>query len=556
MDWRFLLPARPDGGFEHLILLGGSRSLSDAALAIGLARRVSRDVSRSDRADALVVLHDASEEFSKAARCVLPGGPVYWEIERRWTAFPRTTPGAIRRRLLDHGLAPVALYWPRPSFEHPAAYLPIGPPGVLPWYVRTRLDPHNLRRRAAKTLLRALVARGGAWVSGAMPRYAATAIAGTAVAGAFGVASAIPGEGIEGGRSVPLMLLRGSGASRRVIQFPFSREIRDPAAAVKFWRLPDRNRNTEAEQTTLRRIRSRLDAAMAKTVPEPLGTIPWAEILAGVESYAPGPALSQSIASRGRTLRKKIEDVQRVFDWIGGFHRQAQVVSKGWDPGDLQRWIEEPLAVFRSGVEDARGYEHLFAAVRRRARALIGRPLPIVWAHPDLTGANIHLRSGNSIAVIDWSGAAPRLPLYDLLYFVMLWAAGVEGRRDLDARLRRFRRIVSPKESADAVTVAIREGIRRYLTELGICGGFFPLLATMAWVSRSIECFERDRAVQRREPGANPHPGESYVEYLQVLGQEIETVFSDSAGNWWDESSAGENGQRPRDRFEGTGSPT
>jgi hypothetical protein len=61
---------------------------------------------------------------------------------------------------------------------------------------------------------------------------------------------------------------------------------------------------------------------------------------------------------------------------------------------------------------------------------------------------------------------------------------------------------------------------------LEIDSRFFPLLLVLAWVFRSLDCAERADAVARGIPGANPHPNESYVEYLQVLAAEVERLFS------------------------------
>ena len=539
MDWRFLLPAPPRGGFDHVVVLGGSPSLSDTVVELGLAHRVSREVPSTDSADALVILEDASTQVEKAVRCLSPGGALYWEVPRQWSNLLRTSPGAIRRRLVSGGMSPVALYWPRPSFRCPAAYLPIGMAGVLPWYVRTRLDPRSPWRRAAKWILRALARRGGAWAFGLMPRYAATAIAGPAAERVFAVAEANAIANEDSGTLVPLMLLRGSGSSRRIVQLPFSRGGGDPKRVVKFWRLPDRNANTEAEQETLRKIRSQLDSSVAGSLPEPLGTVRWGEVVAALESYAPGPPLSQSLGAWGRPIRRKIMDVGPVFEWIREFQRQAQVVRKPWDREDVRQWIEEPLSSYRSAVSCGPEEDRLFAAVRLRARALIGQPLPIVWAHPDLTAANIHCQ-GDRVSVIDWSGAAPRLPLFDLLYFAMLWAAAMEGSGNLEARLARLRRIVFAQPVPDPITSTIREAIVRYFRDLEIATGFFPLLVTMAWTVRSIECFERARAVERGDPGANPHPEESYVEYLQALGKETEALFCERTDHWWSTSIAAE----------------
>jgi thiamine kinase-like enzyme len=157
-----------------------------------------------------------------------------------------------------------------------------------------------------------------------------------------------------------------------------------------------------------------------------------------------------------------------------------------------------------------------------------------VWAHPDLSPANV-LIFGHEITVIDWSGATARLPLFDFLYFVMLWAKDRNKEQGLDARLHRFREIFIARREADAVTTGVRAGIRRYLKRLEIDSRFVPILLTLAWVARQLDCHDRERQVERGDPDANPHPGESYVEYLEILAEEVEMLFSEPSRAWWSE---------------------
>ncbi len=523
-DWRFLLPCPPVGRFDHLVLLGGPQWLPDLVAEIGLARKVSRRIPPKGSADALVLLYDAGVDLAEASVCLSRGGAVYWEVERRWSTFLRSTPGAIRRRLLRAGLAPLALYWPRPNFHHAAMYLPIDVRGLLSWYVETLLDPRSFGRRAARFFLRFLARTGGAWSFSLVPRYAVTAMAGPPDRSAFALGTAIPSGAVDDPDLLPVVLLGGRDHSRRVIIFPFSPSAKRPSVVVKFWRLPDRNAVTEAEQTTLRRIRSRLDAAMGRTLPQPLGTASWGEIVAAVESYAPGPPLSHFTNAWGRPLRRKLKDLQLVFDWISEFHRQALVSRKPWDRAALQQWVEEPVASYRSAFGMQPAEERLFGAVRQRARTLLGVPLPIVWAHPDLTGANIHV-DGRQITVIDWSGATARLPLFDLLYFVMLWTCRIRGLRGTGARLRCFRGLFIELEHGDGIVKAVREAIGQYMARLEIDHRFFPLLLVLNWVFHSVESFDRAEAVARGEPGVNPHPEESYVEYVRILAEQVEGLF-------------------------------
>lgn len=533
-DWRFLLPCPSVGCFDHLVLLGGPRWLPDVAVELGLARRVSRAIPPEGSADALVILHDAEVDFAEASVCLSRGGAVYWEVERRWSSFFRSTPRAIRRRLLETSLTPVAIYWPRPDFRHATMFLPIDARGILDWYLGTLRQTKSFARSVAGFFSRLLVRAVGNWLFGLLPRYAVTATAGPADRDAFAMRTSIRLESFESTELLPLILLRGWDLSRRVIIFLFPSDAERPSAVVKFWRVSARNAMAEEEQAILRRIRSLLDAAMCRTVPQPLGTARWGGIVAAIESYVPGQPLSFLTNASGRSLRQKLEDFTLVSDWISEFDRQAEVSRKPWDQASLRRWVEDPVARYRSAFRVRPAEERLLAAVHQRARALLGMPLPVVWAHPDLNPANV-LIFDHEISVIDWSGAAASLPLFDFLYFVMLWARELDAERGLESRLRQFRAIFIARGKADAVTMVIREAIRRYLNRLAIDSRFFPILLTLARVDRSLECHDRERAVEQGDPGANPYPGETSVEYLEILGEEVELLFSEPSRAWWSE---------------------
>jgi Ser/Thr protein kinase RdoA (MazF antagonist) len=532
-DWRFLLPRPVRPAFQHLVLLGTSTSLFDRMARLGIADRVSSDPAETSSADVVGLLEGGQVELTEALRCLAPGGTLYCEIARRWTSLFRTMPGAIRRRLAAAGLETASVHYARPNFRQAAIYLPLGAQGVLSWYIATLLRPRGAGSRIARTFLR-LLAWTGDWSLHLAPRYVVTAIAGQRHRSASGVAPSVPLGSVGTDSALAVVMLGGADPSRRVILFAFSPGAREPSSVVKLWRLPDRNAKAEAEQATLVKIRSLLDPDLARTLPRPLGTARCGDLVAGVESYAPGQSLSFLTESRGRPQRRRVEAIRLVLDWLGKFHRQAQVSRQPWDQSALERLVELPLSNYRAAFGSHPDERRLFDFIRQRAKTLIGVPLPIVWAHPDLTGANV-LVQGRRITVIDWSGAIPRLPLFDLLSFVVLVASGPGSKRRPEARLRRFREIFILSDRPEGTTLDIRAAVWRYMKSLEIDPRFFPMLLTMAWVSRSLESFERERSVERGEPGANPHPGESYVDYVRILAESREELFSLSPAPWWSE---------------------
>src|SRR5690348_5818925 len=82
-DWRFLLPAPPDGMFQHLVLLGGLAELAEQIAVAGIARQVSCHPPPAGTADAVAVLQGAGLSPAHAASYLAPGGALYYEIDRR-----------------------------------------------------------------------------------------------------------------------------------------------------------------------------------------------------------------------------------------------------------------------------------------------------------------------------------------------------------------------------------------------------------------------------------------------------------------------------------------
>ena len=522
LDWRFLLPPPRAGAWSHLVILGGSASLSDAAVGLGLARRVSRSISPSAPADALAILEDSDVAFEDARNGLSPGGVLYWEVRRTAAAWLRTTPRAIARRLRKAGLTPLCLSWPRPGFSTARMYLPIGPRGALRWYVDTLMDSGTPIPRAARMLLRLVLRAAPRIAFPFLPRYAVAAVAGRTA----GPELPAPLSGLA-----PLLLLRGQDASRRVVSFYFARASARPEIVLKAWRLSGRNSKTEADQESLHRIRARLDPDAASALPAPLGVLGWAGTAAALENYVPGRPLSLRLRSWRRPLTRKLDDVRAVFDWVSRFDRKTGAGSLAWDPTAVRAWVDAPIAQYRAALRATAAAESLFEAVRERGGELLGKSMPLVWSHPDLTPANVH-RDGRRLGIVDWSGADARLPLSDLLSFSVIAISRLRGggpEEYCDA----LRDLLFCSDRSDRIVAAVRSGFRSVLLRLTIDPRFFPLLAVLHWVGRCLDCADRAQAVARGEPGANPHPGESYVEFVEVMASRTDELFAPSRAPWW-----------------------
>ncbi|HEX5719127.1 MAG TPA: glycosyltransferase [Thermoanaerobaculia bacterium] len=442
-DWRFLLPLRT---FRHLVLLGGSPEMAEQLR--GIAERVSETLE--EQADAVAVLQGANVSPAEAARCLAPGGWLYWESdERRSLRSPWAVPGRAIARLRACGLNVAGVWAVWPSFERHEAYVPTP---ALGWFGRTHYPTRTLRERAIGTAMPAL--------SGAlMTRFFAI----TAVAG--------PAE------EVPRPVLLTHGVERVILlSFP-------PDKVIKVPRDPAFNEKTVREQETLVQIRSLLDAGTARALPEPRGTERYGEVVASVESYAPGRSM---VLTGGRE-----SDLHLAAEWLTRFHLQTTLHREPWDG----REVAESFAAWIDHMGATPAEEKLFDLALARSQELRGLPFPIVWRHRDFTPWNLLRDWGGRLSVLDWEGAQPGLALCDLLHFVSHWDELAAQAATPEARLRAFS--LGAPASCRQVT--------RYCDRLGIDTRFIPLLRVYTRVEIALR-----------------NPGRTFdAEYVSALAERV-----------------------------------
>ncbi len=150
IDWRFLLPNTdlrrvaylgPDGGALLVALKQFSSSLTILSSS-DHTNYASENCSTFE----LVVLHSPSlEDLDKAKTFVMPGGYLYWEIDRRqtWKEHRRFRHFRDYVARLDRlGFHNIHVSWHRPNFESCLEIIPLNVPLAL-GYVFTR-RPGNL----------------------------------------------------------------------------------------------------------------------------------------------------------------------------------------------------------------------------------------------------------------------------------------------------------------------------------------------------------------------------------------------------------------------------
>lgn len=524
-DWRFLLPGPPAQEFQHLVLLGGSPELAERLIEVGLTRRVSCSLPMERLADAVVVLHDApATAFNRAIDCLLPGGVFYCEVNRRQPDSLTRTPGRVYRSLLAKELTPTGLYWTMPDFDHCKRYLPMDVPGAFDWYLETLFVSGTPWHRLLEIGLRLGLGRNSRRFAAFAPCFSVTAIAGTAENLAPSVLAhpALPLQ-LQNPKLRPLLLTSGQDDGSRVIVLPFAPGAPQPIAVLKVARLANFNTNTAREQVMMAELRSRLSPSLRRTIPQPLGTFCYSRLRVGVESYAAGRSLLVSGLQWPARLERRTEELRLAATWLGDFHQQAQISRLQWNDVEVGRWIERPLAVYTRAFGTTVAEEHLFAAVRRQARALVGASLPIVWQHNDFGPWNIH-RAGQALTVIDWEFSDRQQDrfgpvLCDLLYFVTHWSYLARRLSGETAELRGFRELFCGP-SVDEVVTAARVVIAEYITRLDLDRRFLPLLLVYTWIQRALDRYERQKTLG--ELDENSRSGNRYVQYVSLLAQHIE----------------------------------
>lgn len=523
-DWRFLLPHPPDGRFQHLVLLGGPDGLAERVIEVGLAGRVSDTIPPGRSADAVAVLHGGRAMLRDIAGCLVPGGVLYREFDRRSVALLGSTPDRLRQSIREAGLSPIAMYAVVPDFSDHRMYLPLDVPDGLRWYVTTLYSAVTPWQHLLQAGLRAATGLDGCRFAPFAPRVAVMAVAGQARPGAPSVLAhpALPAE--LGKRDLHPLLLTSGGD--RVVILPFTAGSRQPAAVLKVPRLPGFNGRTQNEQAILGRLWSRLDPVMRSSVPRPLGTLGYGEVTVGIESYAPGQLLFRSSARWGASRQQQLNDLRLAAAWLAEFHRQAQVSRPSWGATEQSRWVEGPFDAYRRAFGVTGGEERLFAEARDYATSLTGTPLPIVLQHRDFTVWNI-ARSGRELAVLDWEGSRPGPALCDLLHFVTHWYETVGHAHPEPARLRCFRGLLFEPDRGDPFRESVHHEIARYMERLEIHRRFLPLLLVYTWVELALRRSDQQRV--QEESALAPREGNRNFAYMAILAEHVEQLFAERA---------------------------
>jgi hypothetical protein len=526
LDWRFLLPAPPEGGFSHLVLLGASTDLLEHVLAIKLAKHVSQKLREGRMADAIIALNGAGVSLNEISNHLEPSGVVYYEFEQSYPGALLGTPQRLVRSLQRMNLSLTGLYWIRPDFAHCQMYLPLHVPGTLRWYLESSFIADTPAKYLLALVLRAFANWGGRVIL-PLARYSVI----TAVAQPLHtfVPSVLAHPMLPARLQLPalqlLLLTLGKDDLNRVVMFPFTADSDEPLAAIKLWRVGKQNAITQREQDTLAQLRTRLNEVTRQSIPEPLGTIEWEQLAVGIESCARGKSLTALSRQCGRSLHEKINDLNLVVNWLTKFNRQVQFSYAPWNDVEIKKWVERPLNEYQRAFGLTQNEDRLFECVRHRLKALRHIPLPMVWMHWGFSEPNL-FRNADKIMVIDWEDDGGGPPLYDLLYFLLRWSCSVRKVYGDIAQLKHFHVLFCEPHCNKPVPVAVHQAISSYLTQLSIDQRFLPILQVLLWVERALGAFERRNESNSSEATNREH--NEYVGYVSLLADCGEKFFDSS----------------------------
>ncbi len=191
-----------------------------------------------------------------------------------------------------------------------------------------------------------------------------------------------------------------------------------------------------------------------------------------------------------------MEFMAELTDWLESWNRATVV------PGVLERdWLERELLEpgTRVASQLVSGADYL-DRLRESGNAALGRPMPRVATHNDLTTHNVLLDAGSLPAVLDWEAAGPDgVPLADFFYAAVDGVAAAEGGDAEAAFLRCF-------QTEGPIGEQVRLAGERLRRALGLEAALVPLCFHACWIHHAANEL-------RQEPQGTSRP------FLRIVGR-------------------------------------
>jgi hypothetical protein len=503
------------------VLLGGLPAMAERLLETDTALAVSRSTEVQPPADAVIVIGGELPDLSNVAKCLQPGGVLYFHARHIPSVSGQARTRRLRQALAEVGLVLVATYSVRPDFISPRVYIPLEAPGALLWYLRTLhqvstptswlmnktlMGIGNAGDELLSSLVRdvAIVARKPA------PAEEVTRMNGASIVSDPGLGRAL------GTADLHALLISG----QRTIVFPFGRRSTAPLAVLKVPKLASQNRATEDEHQALADLEQQLDSAMASSIPKPLLLLRWRGISVSVESVMPGRSLARTLDTWRSPLTTKIDGLRDAARWLSTFHRRSELARAPWDAEQTRDWVTTPTDVYRRTFGETDGERCLFERARGYAVSTVGVQLPLVRQHRDFRPVNIIRSPSGEISVVDWEGYRSGPAFCDLFHFLFQWHCSARRQEHLTIVNSIDRLLFEPTK--DTIGDVVHDVVAAYLRDLQLHGALVPLLILYTLLELATR---RGEQQQRENFGPDLRRDNENIEFLAVLASRRDELF-------------------------------
>lgn len=514
-DWRFLLPdlGRP---IERMLVVGGNPDLRATVLDLGIAPRVSTELTSGERYDAAIILAGAGASLADISNQLTDDAVLYWEVDRRTPDHALMTPARAEREIASHQLTTTGAFWVKPGFPRRHMYLPLGAPGAFRWYLDTLYRTPTLARRLVKAATRAMASAFDG-IDVFAPCYAVTAVRGEARQPALISLARQAALWSDEDAVQPVLLASGEADWNRIVLLLFKPGADTPTVAIKMPRIASFNEHVELEHQVL----TSLNAVTPRpSVPRSI-LFHWNGLAVCAETCVSGSSLNSRV---GSSSTGALEDLQLTSAWLQRFHRGTQetVPARDWLHANLvERLCRQYAETFGLTTDEGR----LFDALKGALNATRRETLPLVWQHTDFGPWNVY-RDGNRISVIDWEVGRHGPALVDLLYFATHWSRALAARTTTAERVRHFEELFLTSVPKGPMGYAIHRQIGEYMRALDMSPSLFPFILVYMLLEQAIE---RGLRLDRLGTDAGARADNVYCGYLSAVARHTDRLFSDHA---------------------------
>lgn len=515
LDWRFLLPRPAQGRFSHLLLMGGLEGIAETAVELGVAQRVSEQLSGCDRADLVAFVGGTWRlaQLDTAVRLLGADGTIYVEVDRRRSSMLLLTPGRLRRHLAKVGLPSSAAYWIKPSLDIAEMYLPADPPAALGWYLDTLFTPITPMRRFGRWLLRTVATLAPRVFWWLVPSYAVVGRA----RGSVGPWIVSRVQGTRDYNASQAVMLTDNGERSVLLALSDGR----PSVAIKIAKRPEFGPKTIHEHEVLVELHGTVGREIAAALPRPIALTDEDGLAVTAEGIVDGTSLLSSVGTWPFDRRRQTELLGAAADWLIRFHtatihRRIALVS---DAADELIWT--PVRRYRQTFGLPEHEDRLERRLASLVRAYGDLTVPVIWEHGDFGVQNVW-RSPEGIRVIDWEGGRRGPALCDLLYFAASWNDTAHGVKAIEGKLVGFRRLFIDRGPPDPRAAAVRHQVLRYCDSLQLTPTVVPILLVVTWSRLALGRHARLGALGEARP--DPRIGNEATAYVDLMDRNVDEL--------------------------------